>query len=484
MRQGLSQNLAQKQTLVLTQRMQQAIHLLQMSHQDLLAEVQSELSQNPTLEEERVNNYVEPTGTEAALQKSASSQAADLMEQNNGGDGSPGQTDWKQILADNADSGAFKGSAGPSNFDDMPPIEASLTEAPKLVEHLVRQLGTVSCTDAELDAAQVIILNLDGRGWLETPLPEIAAEAGVDLEDVEGALEIVQGLDPVGCGARSLGECLTLQARQAWPEDPTFVSILGKHLHDLQTRNYQAIAKGLDLEMEDVVEYHKMIRTLEPWPARPFGESTNPYITPDVEVVKEGGAWTVRFNDDGLPKLRVSGYYQRVLEGKESSKEDQSYIKERLDAARFLIESIYQREKTIKKVMSTILERQQEFFENGPEHLRPMVLKDVADEIGVHESTVSRATSNKFVLTPKGIFELKFFFDAAIQRTNGDDLAGEAIREKIRKLVASENKKKPLSDEEIVTLLKKEKVDIARRTVAKYRDALGILPSTQRKQLF
>jgi RNA polymerase sigma-54 factor len=173
-----------------------------------------------------------------------------------------------------------------------------------------------------------------------------------------------------------------------------------------------------------------------------------------------------------------------VLEGKESSKEEQSYIKERLDAARFLIESIYQREKTIKKVMTTILERQQEFFEKGPEHLRPMVLKDVADEIGVHESTVSRATSNKFVLTPKGIFELKFFFDAAIQRTNGDDLAGEAIREKIRKLVASENKKKPLSDEEIVTLLKKEKVDIARRTVAKYRDALGILPSTQRKQLF
>jgi len=454
MRQGLSQNLAQKQTLVLTQRMQQAIHLLQLSHQDLLAEVQSELSQNPTLEEERVNNYVEPTGTEAALQKSASNQAADLMEQNNGGDGSPGQTDWKQILADNADSGAFKGSAGPSNFDDMPPIEASLTEAPKLVEHLVRQLGTVSCTDAELDAAQVIILNLDGRGWLETPLPEIAAEAGVDLEDVEGALEIVQGLDPVGCGARSLGECLSLQARQTWPEDPTFVSILGKHLHDLQTRNYQAIAKGLDLEMEDVVEYHKMIRTLE------------------------------RFNDDGLPKLRVSGYYQRVLEGKESSKEEQSYIKERLDAARFLIESIYQREKTIKKVMTTILERQQEFFEKGPEHLRPMVLKDVADEIGVHESTVSRATSNKFVLTPKGIFELKFFFDAAIQRTNGDDLAGEAIREKIRKLVASENKKKPLSDEEIVNLLKKEKVDIARRTVAKYRDALGILPSTQRKQLF
>ena len=227
-----------------------------------------------------------------------------------------------------------------------------------------------------------------------------------------------------------------------------------------------------------------MIQTLEPWPGRPFVDVNNQYITPDIEVVKIAGRWQITQNEDGLPRLRVSPYYRNVLKNQASSREVKNYIRERLDSADFLIKSIYKRQRTIHRVMNVILESQQEFFDHGSEHLRPMVLRDVADELGVHESTVSRVTTNKYVQCPHGIFELKYFFNAAIPRTTGGALAAEAVKLKIRRLVADEDRTKPLSDQGIVKALRLQNIKIARRTVAKYREAMGILSSSQRKQLF
>ncbi len=294
---------------------------------------------------------------------------------------------------------------------------------------------------------------------------------------------IVQSFDPPGCGARGLVECLTLQASLAWPEDPFIIPLLEDHIRDLETRNYTNIARSMDLHQEDVVEYHRMIQTLEPWPGRPYSDVPEQYIIPDIQVVKVGGEWQILQNEDGLPRLRVSPYYRKILSDVRSSKEDRSYIKERLESADFLIKSIFKRQRTIHRVMNCILSRQQDFFDHGPERLKPMVLRDIAEEIEVHESTVSRVTTNKYVQCPHGIFELKYFFNAGIKRVHGEDVAAEAVKQKIKKLISDEDSKKPLSDQKLVGLLRGQNIEIARRTVAKYREGMGILSSAQRKNV-
>ncbi len=468
----------------LTMRLQQAIKLLQLNHLELVAAVQQELAENPTLEEVPGTSTPEVGEVEARLARQASEQSADEAERNNGQE-EGGGIEWERVLEDmSADRSAFGNAAGPSRFDDLPPIEANLTAAPSLTEHLSWQLAMQSCSEAERAAALAIIHNLDSRGYLDATLEQVAEEAEVDAETAERALAIVQSLDPLGCGGRDLVEVLLVQARHAWPEDPVIGRIIRDHLGDLETRNYAAIARALDIEVEDAIEYHKMLQTLEPWPGRPYAETANHTIIPDIEVRKVDGEWRVFLNEDGLPKLRISGYYRRVLQDPTASRQDRKYIKERLDSADFLISSIYKRQDTIRKVVEKILEFQRDFFERGPEHLRPMVLRDIADAIGMHESTISRVTTNKYMLCPHGIFELKYFFNAGIQRMSGGDLAAEAVRQKIRKLIAEEDPRKPLSDQKIVKLLAEENIRIARRTVAKYREAMGILPSTQRKQLY
>lgn len=470
------------QQLVITQALQQAIKLLQLNHMELVEHVQSELLENPTLEEIPGTRVESLSDGELNLQKGAEAQRTDVVEQSNGS--TEGALDWERRLEDYSAASAFKTGSGAGDYDDLPPIEATLSTSESLVEHLNWQLGTLECDEDERRAAVAVILNLDDRGWLDADLDEIASEAGVSVEVARRGLDLVQALDPVGCGASSLIDCLVIQARVLWPDDPTFEKILTHHIQDLETRNYVAISRALALEVEDVVEYHKMIKELEPWPGRQFSEAPRQYITPDISLMKVGGEWQIQLNEDGLPRLRISPYYRNVLSGGRSSKEEKDYIKERLESADFLIKSIYKRQQTIYKVMKSILDRQYDFFEKGPEHLKPMILRDVADEIGVHESTVSRVTTNKYVQCPHGIFELKYFFNAAITRLNDEDLAGEAVKQIIRKLVKEENAATPLSDQDIVDLLRKRNIKIARRTVAKYREAMGILPSTQRKQLF
>jgi RNA polymerase sigma-54 factor len=474
----IRQNLRLQQQLAITPQLQQAIKLLQLNHLELVEQIQQEILENPTLEEVPGSADSALSDAEVALQTQATAVQNETVEQQNGEKGS--EVDWERVIEGYGADG-FSGSRGASGMEELPPIETNLVRGDSLADHLEWQIHMLSCTDGERDAALIIIRNLDDRGWLAVPFEDLVAENEIGPEDAEGALQIVQGLDPIGCAARDLTDCLKIQAAFLFPEDPFLPKIIESHLSNIEKRNYAAIARALGIEEEDVGEYHRMLRQLEPWPGRNFTSAEPQYISPDVYVFKLGDEWQVVQNEDGLPKLRISNYYKQVLMGKDSTREERDYIKERLGAADFLIKSIYKRQSTIAKVMKAILQRQHDFFDHGPEHLRPMVLRDIADEVSVHESTVSRVTSNKYVQCPQGIFELKYFFNNGVNAVHGEQVAAEAVKQRIKKLIAAEDPQDPLSDEALVKILKRENVNIARRTVAKYREALGIFSSARRK---
>jgi RNA polymerase sigma-54 factor len=466
---NLQLNQKMSQSLVMTPRLQQAIKLLQLNHFEMVAHVEEALLENPTLEAVPDSSGADGLELESRRLKDQATEVQDQHDQNNG-DVSD-NLDWDKFVREMADS-------------PLPPIETNLTYGDSLAEHMMWQVQMLKMSAEEERAARVIVHNLDHRGWLTVGIDEVVEEADVDAEAAQDALEIVQGLDPVGCGARSLSECLVLQARHHYPEDPNFEVICTEHLHDLERRNYTAIGKALEIELEDVHEYHRMIQDLEPYPGRGFSTDEPRYITPDVTVIKHDGEWHVLVNDEGLPELRVGNFYKKVM--KKASKEDRDYLLDKLRGAEFLIKSIHKRRRTIRRVMESIVRFQNEFFDRGPQALRPLVLQDVADDVGVHMSTVSRVTTNKYVHTPHGILELKFFFSSSVKQGGGGaDVAAEAIKTQIKALVASENSKKPLSDQKLANLLLEQAgVKVARRTVAKYREAMGILPSSQRKQMF
>ncbi|MBX2803811.1 MAG: RNA polymerase factor sigma-54 [Myxococcales bacterium] len=470
------------QNMVMTPRLQQAIKLLQLNHMEMMQHVQEAMLENPTIEIVPDSAGAEPDGERELRQRAEKTTKEDLVEQRNGQEGS---VDWEKFLDQMQDRGPrLHGVTGGTIHEDLPPIETNLTYGESLADHLLFQLHMIRCGVDERRAAESIAHNLDEKGYLAVPLEDIATDADVDLEVAEEALELVQGLDPLGCGARNLSECLIIQAR-VHPDlqaDDNFVLILRDHLANLERRNYAAIARDLGLELEDVIEYHKMIHVLEPLPGRGFTGEDPRYITPDIYVVQRQGEWVVLLNEDGMPDLRISRYYQKIL--KEAAKPDREYLLDKLRGAEFLIKAIHRRRKTIRDVMESILKFQRDFFDHGEGRLRPLVLQDVASDVGVHMSTVSRATTNKYVDTPHGIKELKFFFSAAVKQQTGGDMAAEAIKSRIKTLVGEEDTKKPLSDQAIANALKNDGIRVARRTVAKYREAMGILPSSKRKQMF
>jgi RNA polymerase sigma-54 factor len=338
--------------------------------------------------------------------------------------------------------------------------------------------------DQEGDNIGVMIIgNLDKDGYLRSTVEEIADEMRVDPARVEQVLEIVQGFDPPGVAARDLKECLQLQLKILGIQDPLVLNIIDRHLNNLGNKNYQAIARDLKVPIGRVVEAGDLIANLEPKPGRGFDAEEPDYISPDVHVEKVENDYVIRLNDDGLPKLRVNSFYLEALRGPDKLPDSvKSYIQKHLDNALWFIRSIHQRQKTLYRVTESIVRFQRDFLDHGLSHLKPLTLRQVAEDVQMHESTISRVTTNKYVYTPQGVFNLKFFFNSAINMSLGDQIASESVKEKIRQLVAGENPENPLSDQEIADNLLGQDVIIARRTVAKYRGMLGVLPSSKRKK--
>ena len=497
----LKQSLKLSQQLVMTPQLQQAIKLLQLSRMELLEQVREEMEQNPLLEqpeETASDDMSDKEPGEASLEAANAEQPSDFeakvsetaQEVKADGDAPP-EIDWDAYL----NSYQFNEPTTASNkgnvaTDDLPSFEANLVRKEDLQAHLYDQLHVIKLNDAERRIASLIIGNLDDDGYLKLPDVEgdpmirLATEADVSNQVAEKTLKRIQQLDPKGCGSRDLQECLLIQACAIKePGAALLGTILKKHMKFLESKNLPAIARDLKLPLDEIVRAAKLLPRLDPKPGRNYSGDDAQYITPDVYIYKMGTEYTVVLNDDGLSKLRISGAYRNALkQGAMAPGTTKEFVQEKMRSAMWLIRSIHQRQRTIHKVTESIVKFQRDFLDKGIAFLKPLILRDVAEDIGMHESTVSRVTTNKYVHTPQGIFELKYFFNSSIARTSGEDIASEAVKNHIKLICERENPKSPYSDQKIVELLKAQGIEIARRTVAKYREVLGILPSSKRKR--
>jgi RNA polymerase sigma-54 factor len=464
----LKLNIKLSQQLVMTPQLQQAIKLLQMSRMELQQTINNELLENPVLEEviETADPNIVPESSEVERPK-------DVDE------------NWQNYIETyDANSSTPPSTRTYKNVDDNFNLENIATRTETLYDHLVWQLKMTGISKKEEEFGEKIIQNINDDGYLHVELSELAKESGFSYEDAEEVLLKIQEFDPVGVGARDIKECLLQQVRQLNIKDGKLVSLIKNCLPDLEKRNYPALSRKLDVPIERVYELAKIVLSLEPKPGRSFSQNEAQYIVPDIYVLKVGNEYVITLNDDGMPRLRISNYYKNIIHDKtlHIKENDKDYINERLRSAVAMIRSIQHRQKTIYKVTEAIVKKQLEFLEHGVSKLRPMILREIAQDVNMHESTVSRVTTNKYVYTPQGIFELKFFFNNPVSSTSGDDVASESVREKIKQLITDEDPKTPLSDQQIADELKKHNIDIARRTVAKYREMLGVLPSSKRKK--
>ncbi len=481
----LKQTLKLSQQLVITPQLQQAIKLLQLSRMELVEMVQGELMENPVLEEAvpeeeadvppEMAKEMEPVETPDKSHETASE--VSIKE----GDFKEKEFEWENYM------GTYNAPEESRSFspDEFPTFDNVVSKPNTLQDHLEWQLHMANLTEHEDEIGLAILAALDDNGYLTTSLEEVAEKSGFGLDEVKKVLKVIQDFDPAGVGAANLKECLLLQTRFFEHDRLLLTALIQDHLPLLERKDYGAIARKMKIPLEQVISLARVIAEMEPKPGRPFGNTTPQYITPDVYIHKVGDEYIVVLNEEGLPRLHISPFYKNMMEANRSNDGTaKDYIEQKLKKAMWLIKSIHQRQRTLYRVSKSIVENQRDFFDKGVNYLKPMILKDVAEKIGVHESTVSRATSNKYMHTPQGLFELKYFFNSRVAATDGVDLASEAVKDKIKRLIANENSKKPLSDQEIADLLLSANINIARRTVAKYREMLGILPSSRRRQLY
>lgn len=482
----LKQNLKLTQQLIMTPQLQQAIKLLQLSRLDLMDAVNQEIEENPLLEEvmsdedPESEKKIEPEQTEEGAREEIS--LVERTEELTGeGDGRQ-EFDWDSYLEDYGPMGVTydrKEGTAPS-WDNLTAVKSSLTD------YLIWQLRLSQLKDAERRVGEQIIGNLDQNGYLVATLEEIAVLEKVSPAFVEEVLKKIQEFDPPGIAARDLGECLLIQARLLGNVNPLVEKIITGHLKDLEVKNYVHIARKLKVPLDEVMAAVAVITNMDPKPGSVYNEERIQAIVPDVYVVKSGDEYKIILNDDGLPRLRISNFYREIMSGMAAGVKAESgkrYIKERVQSATWFIKSIQQRQKTIYRVAESIVRHQKEFFDGGIGFLKPLILRDIADDVEMHESTISRVVTNKYMHSPRGLFEMKYFFGSSIHRTGGDDVAAKSVQEEIRKLIKEENHRKPLSDQEIVASLQKTSgITIARRTVAKYREMMGVLPSSRRKK--
>ncbi len=470
---GLKQTLNLSQQLVMTPQLQQAIKLLQLSRMELENLINTELVDNPALDESD-----DSEGTAQSINEVDAS-ASSKPEEN------PQQTEdfnWESYIENFRSTPNLPVYRG--GDEELPTYENTLAQPSSLYDHLMWQLKLSDMDEKQKAIGDVILGNINEDGYLQASIEEIAQKENFDPHEIEAVLYRIQEFDPLGVAARSLKECLLVQIYDVCPNDDTLERMVENHLPDLEKKNYQGIAKTLGVSLDEVIKRVKLIEELEPKPGRAFGGTPAHYIIPDIYVVKRGDEYVVMLNEDGLPKLKISPFYKNILDNKANGSTTKEYIQGKLRSAVWLIRSIHQRQRTIYKVTESIVRQQREFFDKGIAFLRPMVLRDVANDIGMHESTISRVTTNKYVHTPRGIFELKFFFNSGISRVHGSDVASESVKEKVKAIVSTEEPAHPFSDQKIVEILLKDNINIARRTVAKYREMLGILPSSKRKKVF
>jgi RNA polymerase sigma-54 factor len=469
----LKQSLALAQQLIMTPQLQQAIKLLQLSRLELLETVHTELETNPVLEElpseggEEEKEFAKDSDSEPNL---AEVDAQEKIRED---------LDWEAYLSD-----YNKGWAeSPYEAKEAPSFENVTASKPSLQSHLMWQLNMTRVSETQKEIAIHIIGNLDDDGYLTVPADELSQVTLRPPEEVLETLSIIQNFDPVGVAARDTRECLLIQARFQNFGGTLVEKIILDHMDKLENKKYELLAKSLSVPLEEVLGAVFIITSLEPKPGRQYSDEETIYITPDIYVFKVGDDYEIVLNEDGLPKLKINGYYRDILTSKEALEDGtKQYIQDKLKSAAWLIKSIHQRQRTIYRVTNSIVRFQREFLDKGVTHLRPLVLRNVAEDIEMHESTISRVTTNKYVHTPQGLFELKYFFNSAIQCLDGESVSSETVKEHLKNILKSENRAKPYSDQEIADMLKQHNIDVARRTVAKYREALGILPSRKRKK--
>jgi RNA polymerase sigma-54 factor len=469
--QKLSARLSQK--LILTPSLQQAIKLLPMTTIELAELLNQEMVENPMLEESLEEAPVQEAVAEADPTTEKPDEKGDTWD----------DADYEYFFGDYLNDGYRPKQA--YEVRELPPIENALTNKGSLADHLEWQLS-LQTTDPQIrEIGEAIIGNIDDDGILVASISEIAELGPWPVATVEKALEHIQSFDPIGVGARDLQECLLLQIRAHGLGGTPVETLVRDHLPLLQNHRVPELAKALGLSHDEIKTHLEVIRHLDPKPGARYTPAESQYVIPDVYIIKTEEGYRAVLNEEGLPQLRISPVYRRLLDkGGETTDETRAYVKDKFRSALWLLKSVDQRQKTIIKVATSIITFQSEFLDKGIEHLRPLVLRDVANDIGMHESTVSRVVNNKYMHTPQGVYEMKYFFHSGISSSYGENVSSVTIKQRIKKIIEGEDAKRPMSDSKIMSLLQKEGLMLARRTIAKYREELRIPTSNQRKVFF
>ncbi|HNQ73880.1 MAG TPA: RNA polymerase factor sigma-54 [Verrucomicrobiota bacterium] len=489
MAQGLHLSQRLTQSLVLAPQLQQSLALLQAPTLELKALVEAELQQNPVLEEIDADGDTDLTDRE--VESGSASETGDPAEPSEAGEGGESVDDFQaefdrlvQLDQDWRDHFAQTNVPTRASAEDEEKRQFmfdSLVAATTLAESLLEQVRDTNLTPADLQVAEAIIGNIDDYGYLKASIEEVAAIANVAGEKILEVLKVIQTFEPAGVGARDLRECLLLQLEHAQQQDSLEYRIIRDHMDALGKRRVPEIARGTGATLEEVQEAMASIAQLEPRPGRAFLAQADHFVLPEVFVKRSGGDFTVTTNNEHIPHLRISNVYKDLMSQSANSAEVKNYIREKIRAGKFLIKSLHQRQSTIGNIAREIVKRQREFMEKGVAFLKPLTMVQVAEVVGVHETTVSRAVSGKYMETPQGVFEMKYFFTAGLQTDSGANVSNTSVKDMIAEIFKSEDAGKPLSDQEVVKLLKDKGIVIARRTVAKYRMELNILPSNLRK---
>jgi RNA polymerase sigma-54 factor len=498
----IGQSQRQIQSTVITPQLQQAIKMLTMTHMEMSDLIAQELSENPLLEE--LEDISDERSEESDNERDEREEREDQVERDLDEGNSPASSenvgtsdespeaktqddfDWEGYVnsfEDGAKARVESNEGGGEDEEGGPLLEQVSHRPMSLAEHLEWQLRMESFDDNEINFAILIIGNINRDGFLEEEFDVLLSQSNLDREQALKMLKIVQNLDPVGCATKNSKESLIVQARHLENRSNLIERLIQDHLEDINRKNYDLLSKKFSCTLEDLKNAELLISQLHPRPGRLISDEETHYIVPDIYVKLMGDEYVVQINNDGIPPLKISQYYRSILTKPGSDKSSKDFIKEKLRSALWLLRSIENRSRTVEKVATAIVAYQQDFFRKGVAFIRPMILKDIAAEIGMHESTVSRVTTNKYMHTPLGIFELKYFFNSGVGSSQGGEgITGDNIKLKIKSLLDSEDVRNPLSDERIVTLLGGQGITIARRTVAKYRDELGFLSSSKRKK--